>query len=184
MPTVFAIHGRASTHTIVSRAVAALPRTDLVGRTTSAVEAARVVETLAPDGVTVDVRLPDGDGIDLAVRLRETRPGLCVVLFGPATHRLLRRAVTEDFSAYVPDTAGAAQAAAAIRSCLAGRASFSSRTLSDVLRQRGAADLSPRELEVDKLLREGLTSAEIALRLKVTESTVRTYVARMRGKIG
>jgi DNA-binding NarL/FixJ family response regulator len=184
MPTLFAIHGRASTHTIVSRAVAALPRTDLVGRTTSAVEAARVVKTLAPDGVTVDVRLPDGDGIDLAARLRTARPGLCVVLFGPATHRLMHRAVAEGFSAYVPSTATAAHAAAAIRSSLAGRSSLSSRTLSDMLRQRAVAGLSPRELQVDKLVREGLTPAEIAVQLKVSESTVRTYVARVRAKIG
>jgi DNA-binding NarL/FixJ family response regulator len=143
-----------------------------------------VVETLAPDAVTVDVRLPDGDGIDLALRLRAARPGLCVVLFGPATPRLLRRAVTEGPSVYVPSTAGAAQVAAAIRSGLSGRASFASQSLSDVLRRGAVADLSPREREVDKLLREGLGPAHIAIRLQLSETTVRTYVARVRAKIG
>jgi DNA-binding NarL/FixJ family response regulator len=141
-----------------------------------------VVES--PNAVTVDVRLPDGDGIDLAPRLRGARPGLGAVLFGPATPRLLHRAVTEGLSAYVPSTAGAAQAAVAIRSCLSGRARFSSQTLSEVLCRRSPASPSPREREVDKLLRGALSPADIAVRLQVTESTVRTYVQRGRAKAG
>lgn len=184
MPRIFAIHARASTHTMVGRAVATLPRVELAGRSASAVEAVRVFDTLAPDAVTVDVRLPDGDGIELAQRLRARRPGLCVVLFGPATHRLLHRAVSAGISGYVPATSGAAQAAAAIRTCLAGRDSFSSRTIAAVLRHGGSVELSPREREVDKLIRERLSPAEIAERLRVSESTVRTYLARVRTKLG
>lgn len=184
MPTVFAIHGRARTHLFVSRIVATLPRAELVGRSDSAAEAVRVFDTLAPDAVTVDVRLPDGDGIDLALRLSTRRPGLCVVLLGPATDLLLRRALTAGISAHLLETADVAQATAAIHHCLAGRTSFPSRSLTDALRNGRTVNLSPREREVNALIRDGLSPIEIADRLHVSESTVRTYVARARAKTG
>jgi two-component system response regulator DesR len=105
-----------------------------------------------------------------------------VVLFGPATARPLRRAVDAGILAYVPNTADAAQAAATIRMAMAGRASFSSRTLSAVLHHGRSVDLSRREREVDMLIRNGLTPVEIAAGLQVSESTVRTYAARVRAK--
>jgi DNA-binding NarL/FixJ family response regulator len=185
MPTVFAIHARASTHALVSRAVEVLPQAELAGRSSSVVEALRVFDTLAPDAVTVDVRLPDGDGIDLAQRLRARNPALYVILFGPAERPgPLRRAARAGMLAYVPDDATLAQVATAIGSCLAGQASLPSTMRSAVVRQSAAADLSRRELEVDRLLRNGLRAGEIAERLQLSQSTVRTYVARARAKRG
>src|SRR5207244_93167 len=93
------------------------------------------------------------------------------------------RAVAAGILAYVPNTAETAQAAAAIGTGLAGRASFSSRTLSAVLQHGRSVDLSRREREVDKLIRNGLSPVEVAAGLQVSESTVRTYVARVRAKI-
>jgi DNA-binding NarL/FixJ family response regulator len=182
--TVFAVHANASHHLVVSRAVAGLSHTDLVGRSASAVEALRVFSTLAPDAVTLDVRLHDGDGIELAELMRERRSDLCVVAFGPPTRRLLRRAVAAGVAAYVPHTATAEQAAGAIRACLSGGGSFSSRTLSEILRHCPSPDLSPREREVHTMSRAGLSTVEIAVRLGVGETTVRTYVARVRAKVG
>lgn len=182
--TVFAVHANASHHLVVSRAVAGLPHTDLVGRSASAVEALRVFPSLAPDAVTVDVRLHDGDGIELAELMRDRLPDLCVVAFGPPTRRLLRRAVAAGVSAYVPHTATPEQAADAIQACLSGGGSFSSRTLTEILRPGPSADLSPREREVDSMSRAGLSTGEIAVRLGVGETTVRTYVARVRAKDG
>jgi DNA-binding NarL/FixJ family response regulator len=184
MPTVFAIHAEASTHLLVKRAVDVVPHAELTGSTTSAVEAARVIGTLSPDAVTVDVRLPDGDGLALAERLRTDHPLLRLIVFGPSHDRLLLRAVTAGISAYVPDTAGLAQIAAAIRSSLAGQASFSSRSLTGALRNDRSVTLSPREQEVIALIRDGLGPGQIASRLQVSESTVKTYVARVRAKVG
>jgi DNA-binding NarL/FixJ family response regulator len=182
VPSVFAIHTLPGNHELVGRAIASLPHTELAGRSASAAEAVRVFDTLAPDAVTVDVRLADADGIELALRLRSRRPELGVVLFGPASPRLLRRAVAAGIVVYVPNTAGAVQAATAIQTCLTGRASFSSRSLSAVLQPRRPVDLSRREREVDTLMRGGLTPHEIAAGLQVSESTVRTYASRARAK--
>ena len=180
--TVFALHARPATHLLVTRAVAALPGTELVGVSSRAGEALRVLDILAPDALTVDVRLPDGDGIDLASLVRARRPALRVVLFGSATDRLLQRAVAAGVSAYLPRTAGVEQTADAIRDSLAGRASFPSRSLAGALRSGPPAGLSRREREVSQLILEGLSPVEIAVRLRVSESTVRTYAARARAK--
>ncbi len=182
MATVFAIHAHAATHLIVSRAVAAVPRTELAGSTSSAVVAARVIDTLAPDAVTIDVHLPDGDGIDLAERLRANRPGLAVVLFGPAPGRRLLRALAAGVCAYVPEPVEFGPTMAAIRDGLTGRGSFSSRSLTDALRNDRSGTLSHRERQVARMLHEGLGPAEIAKRLSISESSVKTYVSRIKAK--
>lgn len=182
MATVFAIHASAATHLTISRAVATMANTELTGRTASAVEAQRVVGSLAPDLVTVDLRLPDGDGIALAQRLHITRPHLPVLVVGAATHRLLERALAAGVAAYVSREAGAVEVAVAIRACLSGRASYSAHTLNAALRQHRSAGLSRREREVYDLLRAGLTATGVADVLGLGESTVRTYVARVRAK--
>ncbi|GAA1863071.1 response regulator [Asanoa iriomotensis] len=182
MATVFAIHANATTQLTISRAVATIANTELAGRSASVVEARRVVETLAPDVVTVDLRLPDGDGIALAQQLRAARPHLPVLVVGPARHGLLERAVTAGVAAYVARDAGVVELAAAIRTCLSGGLSYSAHTLNAALRHTRAAGLSRREREVYDLVRAGLSQAAVAKRLGVGESTVRTYVARVRTK--
>jgi DNA-binding NarL/FixJ family response regulator len=184
MPQVFAVHARESTHLVVTRAVDALPRAQLVGRTCSAVEAARVLDSLRPDAVTVDAQLPDGDGLELVGRLRADHPRLGVVVFGPGDdRRLLLGAVATGASAYLTDDSGVAETAAAIRTSLTGLTSFPSQILAGALRRDWVTALSPRESEVDRLVREGLPTAQIAARLGVSESTVKTHVARVRVKL-
>jgi DNA-binding NarL/FixJ family response regulator len=182
---VFAIHARASTFMIVSHAVTALPRTELTGSSASAGEATRLIDMLSPDVVTLDARLPDGDGIELAEHLHAGYPGLGLVLFGPHRDRLLLRAVRAGVSAYVAAaTADVAGVATAIGGCLAGHRSFSSRSLAGAVRNERPWALSRREREVTQLVRDGLGPADIARRLQVSESTVRTYLARAWAKAG
>jgi DNA-binding NarL/FixJ family response regulator len=181
--SVFAVHAQASTHLIVSRAVGELPRTELSGSSRSAIEAARLIDMLSPGVVTLDARLPDGDGTELAERLHADYPGLGIILFGPSRASLLRRAVAAGISAYVvAATADVARVAAAIRSCLAGHNSFSSRLLARAVRNGRPMALSRREREVTELIRYGLGPTGIAKFLQISESSVKTYVARARAK--
>lgn len=183
MLRVFAVHARASTHLVVGRAVDALPRTELAGSSRSAVEATRLIDELSPDAVTVDARLPDGDGIEFAEWLHARYPGLGLVVFGPPRDGLLVKAVTAGVSAYVTATSETAPVAAAIRSSLAGRCSFSSGSLAGALRTERRSALSRREREVVQLSRDGLGPTEIARRLQLSESTVKTYLTRARAKV-
>ena len=184
MASVFAVHVQAGTHLIVSRAVGELPRTELSGSSRSAVEAARLVGMLSPGVVTLDARLPDGDGIELAGRLHADYPRLGLIVFGPSRTSLLRRAVAAGTAGYVvAATADVARVTAAIRSCLAGHNSFSSRLLAGAVRNERLVPLSRREREVTELLRDGLGPSEVAKSLKISESTVKTYAARARAKV-
>jgi DNA-binding NarL/FixJ family response regulator len=184
MTAVFAVHGQANIHLIVTRAVGELPRTELSGSSRSAVEAARLIDMLSPGVVTLDARLPDGDGIDLAERLHAAHPGIGLVVFGPSRASSVRRAVAAGVSAYiVAATADVPRVAATIRSCLAGHNSFSSRLLSGAVRNERPMPLSRREREVTQLVRDGLGPTAIARSLQVSESTVKTYVARARAKV-
>jgi DNA-binding NarL/FixJ family response regulator len=162
-----------------------VPRTELAGSSTSALEATRLLDILSPDAVTLDARLPDGDGIEFAEWLHANHPGLGLVLFGPSGDRVLLQAVTAGVSAYVVSaTADVARVAVAIRSCLAGHSSFSSRSLEGALRRDHPWALSRREREVTQLIRHGLGPADVARHLQVSESTVKTYLARARAKVG
>jgi DNA-binding NarL/FixJ family response regulator len=180
--TVFAIHANATTQLTVSRAVASVSNAELTGRTASAVEAQRVFQTLAPDVVTVDLHLPDGNGIALAQRFRASRPDLRVLVVGATAHRLLERALAAGVAAYVARDAGVVEVAAAIRACLSGGGSYSAHTLNAALRHPRPVGLSRRERQVYDLIRAGLSPVEVAVQLGVGESTVRTYVARLRAK--
>ena len=183
MAGVFAVHAQAGTHLVVSRAVGELPRIELAGSSRSAVEAARLVAMLSPAVVTLDARLPDGDGIELAERLHAEHPGLGLVLFGPSRTSLLRGAVAAGISAYVvAATADVSRVAAAIRCCLDGHNSFSSHLLAGAVRNERPMPLSRREREVTQLVRDGFGPTEIAKLLRIRESTVKTYVARARTK--
>src|SRR5262249_19231283 len=122
--------------------------TELAGSSRSAIEATRLIDELSPNAVTVDARLPDGDGIDLAQRLHARYPELGLVVFGPPRDSLLVRAVTAGVSAYVTDAGETARVAAAIRSSLAGQCSFSSGSLAGALRNEHRSTLSRREREV------------------------------------
>lgn len=184
MARLFAVHAQVATHLVVSRAVGDLPRAELSGSSRSAVEAARLVDILAPGVVTLDARLPDGDGIELAERLHADHPALGLIVFGPSRASLLRRAVAAGVSAYVvASTADVARVAAAIRSCLAGHNSFSSSLLVGAVRNERPMPMSGREREVTQLVRDGLGPTEIARSLRISESTVKTYVARARAKV-
>ena len=187
MVRIFTIHARPLTRHGVAQAVLGSPDFELVGQTGSAAEARRVVVALEPDAVTLDYRLPDGDGIELAGWLRAARPGLGAVVLGPARDRqLILRTAASGLSAYLSETATAQEIVAAIHRSTSVN-SFSAQYLSGALRRGGrrAGDgtLSGREAQVLALVQEGLGLREIAERLQLRESTVKTYLGRIQVKL-
>jgi DNA-binding NarL/FixJ family response regulator len=180
-------------HTLVRYALAQLAEgcgdIELVGFTDSAAGAQDLVARTGPDVVTLDVALPDGDGLELARVLRERHPGLGIVLLTSLTaDDVLFRALEIGVSAFVPKTAPVDEVLGAIRHAGVAAGSFTAVGLADAMaRRRDATDrlgLSKREREVLDLLQQGKSMPLMAQEMYVSTSTVKTYVARLYEKLG
>ena len=169
----------------IAHAVAECSDIEFVAEAGTAAQARVLIPGLNATVVTVDASLPDGDGLALARDLREQQPGLGVVVLAVADDALLFRALNTGMSAFVPRSAPAAEVVAGIRHAAVAAGSFSTLGLAAALarRQSRAALLSPRELEVLRLMRDGASAPQMAAALLVSESTVKTYVARIYTKL-
>ena len=128
-----------------------------------------------PDVIVVDVRLPDGSGLDLVRAVRKQRPDLgIVVLTMYAGDEQLFGALDAGASAFVPKDAPTDDVLAAARHAAASPQAFTARDLAEAMKRRmtpSGPQLSPREKEVLPLLADGLGVAPISRRLYISEST-------------
>ncbi|GAB3631521.1 response regulator [Microbacterium sp. AGC85] len=171
----------------------------VVGEASDGRTALRLVEQEKPDVVVMDIRMPRMDGIE-ATRLM-AGPGvvdpvkiLIVTTFN--LDALVLDALRAGASGFLLKDARPAELLHAIRTVAAGE-SLLSPTVTRALigrhaervrpaeRDRSELDvLTARELEVLRLIAEGLSNAEIALALVISHETVKTYVSRILGKLG
>ena len=162
---------------------------EIVAECRSAADAPRMIAEAQPEVVTVEVSLPDGDGLQLAREFRDRHAGLgIVVLTSQHEDDVLFRALETGVSAFVAKTAPLEEMLAAIRHAAVAASSFTASGLAVALaRRRTVQDrlaLSPREGEVLRLLRDGLSIPAIALAMFISQSTAKTYVARLYDKLG
>jgi DNA-binding NarL/FixJ family response regulator len=189
MIRVVVVDGHTLTRYGLAGLVAQQADIEIVGETALAAEAPRVIAGGRPDVVTVDVTLPDGDGLRLARELRDRHPDLGIVLLtSNGEDDVLFRALETGVSAFVAKTAPAAEVLAAIRHAAVAAGSFTAAGLALAMSRRGSAAnrlaLSPREQEVLTLLGEGLSVPAIARTMYLSQSTAKTYVARLYDKLG
>jgi DNA-binding NarL/FixJ family response regulator len=162
---------------------------EIIAESQSVAEAATMVAAARPDVVTVDVALPDGDGLQLARELRGRYPDLGIVMLtSQPEDELLFRALESGLSAFVTKTAPLEEVLSAIRHAAVAASSFTASGLAlAVARRRSMQDrlaLSPRETEVLRLLHDGLSVPVIASQMFISVSTTKTYVARLYEKLG
>ena len=169
--------------------IAQHPDIEIVAECASAAQAPLKLGCARPDVVTVAVTLPDGDGMRLARELRDRRADLgIVILTSRDEDDILFRALETGVSAFVAKSAPVEEVLAAIRHSAVAASSFTAATLANALSRRRVAEerlaLSSRELEVLRLLRDGLSIPVIAVQMYISYSTARTYVARLYEKLG
>lgn len=165
------------------------PDIELVAECATAEEAQPMCAAVRPDVVTIDAVLPDGDGLLLAQELREPQHGLgVVILTSHDAEAVLFRALEIGVSAFVAKTAPVEEVLTAIRHASVAASSFTASGLATALAQRRATQdrlsLSPRESEVLRQLRDGLSVPAIAQAMHISHSTAKTYVARLYEKLG
>lgn len=169
----------------------AFERTDdfeVVGEAGSVADALRKVEALHPAVMVVDVRLPDGSGLDIVRQVRRRRSDLgIVVLTMYAGDEQLFGALDAGASAFVPKDAHTDDVIAAARHAAASPQAFTARDLAAAMQRRinpTGPQLSPRENEVLQLLADGLGVAAISKKLYISESTAKTHISKLYEKLG
>ncbi len=177
-------------HTFVRQALARMvdaePDLSVVGQAGTLHAATMLVATAVFDVAVVDVSLPDGNGIDLVrdLRANDARVGIVVLTMHDDDATLLG-ALDAGASALVLKTAPADEVVMAVRNAAAHPRSFVAEGLAAaVRRQHSAPLLTPREKDVLLLLVEGLSVAGVASRLIMSESTVKTHIAKLYDKLG
>lgn len=157
-------------------------------------EAASVAEAIAmgrkeqPTVSIVDLRLPDGSGLEVvrALRAQSSDMGIVVLTMYAGDNQLFD-ALDAGASAFVPKSAPAEEIVAAARHAAASPHSFTSADLAEALKRRSAPQgpqLSPREREVLQLLADGLGVAQISRQLFISDSTTKTHISKLYDKLG
>lgn len=147
-----------------------------------------------PDVAVVDMRLPDGDGLELCHKLRELGPApRCLVLTAFDDEQALIGAINAGASGYLLKQVRGQDLVNAVREVAAGQSLLDPVTTARVLeRLRKSSAQSPDELEnltdqerrVLDLIGEGLTNRQIAEQLFLAEKTVKNYVTAVLAKLG
>jgi two-component system, NarL family, response regulator DevR len=164
----------------------------VVGEASTAAEANRRIPAARPDVTVIDVRLPDGNGIEVCREARSRNPGFrCLMLTSFSDDEALFDAIMAGASGYMLKDARAAEIVEAVRRVAAGQSlldpAVTEKALDRIRRgpPRSKLDeLSPQELRILELIAEGLTNREIGQRLFLAEKTVKNNVSNMLVKMG
>jgi len=180
------------------RMILAADAIDVVAEVTNGAEAVDAVRRTLPDVVLMDIRMPEMDGLEATRRILTGTVGeprvimlttfdldhyVYAALSAGASGFLLKDVTPEHLVAAVRMVrTGDALLAPAITRRLVER--FAHRDPTTAAIHRDLAALSPRELEVLRLLAQGMSNAELAGHLNLAEATVKTHVARILAKLG
>jgi two-component system response regulator DevR len=167
----------------------------VVGEAETAQEAISAVESLAPDVVVLDIRLPGRSGVEACAEIKRRRPETkIVVLTSYAEDEVLLDAIAAGAEGYVLKQVGSDDLVRALRRVGRGERLLDPRLTDQVFaklrqmreRERAEAfsDLSEQELRVLALVTEGKTNREIGEALYLSEKTVRNYVSDILTKLG
>ena len=161
---------------------------DVVGEAGSVAQGRTLAREHSPDVLVVDMRLPDGSGLDLVRSVREQRADAGIVVLTMYTgDEHLFAALDAGASAFVLKDAPANDVVAAARHAAATPRAFAAADLAAALRRRTSPtgpQLSPREREVLSLLADGLGVSAISRRLYISESTTKTHISKIYEKLG
>jgi DNA-binding NarL/FixJ family response regulator len=183
-------------HEVVRRGVAALLEAEddiqVIGEAGTAESAVARIPALRPDVAVLDVRLPDGSGVEVCREVRSRLPDLaCLMLTSYADDDALFEAVMAGAAGYVLKQIHGSDLVGAVRTLAAGQSLLDPQTTSAMLarlreqasRKDPLAALSEQERHILELIGEGLTNRQIGERMYLAEKTVKNYVSNLLAKL-
>jgi DNA-binding NarL/FixJ family response regulator len=174
------------------------PGIEVAGEAANGQEALDAYARLQPDVVLMDVRMPVMDGVEATRRLRQRWPAVRVIILTTFDDdEYVFEGLRAGALGYLLKDVSMRELAEAIHTVMAGgvliEPSVARKVVAEFARMAVAAPLDPqnlneplseREMEILRLLAQGLTNREIAQRLYLAEGTVKNYVTNILGKIG
>lgn len=180
-------------HSVVRQGLRLFLRTDpeleVVGEAPDGAQALIRATELRPDIILMDLLMPVMDGIEAIGRLRQELPETEIIaLTSVLEDRSVVRAVRAGAIGYLLKDTEADDLCRAIKAAAAGKVQLSAEAAERLMREVAAPanpdPLSEREIAVLKLLARGATNKEIALGLTIQETTVKSHVSSILGKLG
>jgi DNA-binding NarL/FixJ family response regulator len=189
----------ADDHAIVREGIKRLlesdPRYKVVAEAKTGREAIRVVQSLRPDLLLLDISMPEMSGLDALPQLTQGRSTKVIVLTASIDPPAIQQAMQHGARGVVLKTAGSETLLAAIRAVMQGRYWLDRESVADlvqVVRQlsgttrqsRHLFGLTDRQLEIIEKVVRGLTNREIAHSLTISEETVKHHLTQIFNKTG
>jgi two-component system, NarL family, response regulator DevR len=167
---------------------------EVVGEAGTAADALARIPATRPDVAVLDVRLPDGSGVEVCREVRSAHPEItCLMLTSFADDEALFDAIMAGAAGYVLKAIRGTDLLTAVRDVAAGRSLLDPLATARVLERLRRGDdkgdarlenLTDRERRILDLIGEGLTNRQIGERLHLAEKTVKNYVSSLLAKLG
>jgi two-component system, NarL family, response regulator DevR len=166
---------------------------EVVAEAGTAEQGLQLIRELSPDVAILDVRLPDGNGIEVCREIQSTNPQVrCLMLTSYSDDDALFSSIMAGASGYVLKQIRGTELVDAIRKVASGQSLLDPNVTARVLERlrTGSAEdkklegLTDQERRILDLLAEGLTNREIADRMYLAEKTVKNYVSNLLAKMG
>ena len=183
-------------HEVVRQGVRALLEASgeirVVGEASNATEAVARIPAVRPDVAILDVRVPDGNGIEVCREVRSRVGTPCLMLTSYSDDEALFEAIMAGASGYVLKQIRGSELVNAVKRVAAGESLLDPAVTERVLRRlRSPSDederlsrLTPQERRILHLIADGMTNRQIANEMHLAEKTIKNYVSNLLAKLG